>query len=61
MNNMFKTFPQIAHLDDIFDIVGKTIDNVSYSADWHHIIIEFTDESVLTIVPTSGFERASLV
>lgn len=47
------TDPRIAHIADIFDIVGKTVDNVSFSpaqnGEGESITIDFTDGSVLTL------------
>jgi hypothetical protein len=43
------------HISDVFDIVGKTIDNVEYQVASDVIVIYFTDGSWIDIVPSDTF------
>ena len=52
------------HVQDLFDIVGKTVDNVEYGpSDGRHpdyAIIIFTDGTALTIKTSEWFEEIIL-
>lgn len=56
------THDQITHVSDLFDIVGKTIDNVEYApsdgftAD--HIILYFTDGTAIMIMASEWISEA---
>lgn len=59
MNN-----PLTAHVESVFDIVGKTVDNVTYAPPQHGegalIAILFTDGTTLTITVPGAFLGAIL-
>lgn len=61
-----KSFPQIAHVEGLFDIIGKTVDNVTYGPAQQGkgdlIVISFTDGTDLTIENTEyrSVKRADL-
>lgn len=53
-----------SHVDSLWDIVGKTIDNVTYAPSTFHeneiVILHFTDGTALTIKVSEWFESITM-